>query len=99
MCYPAAYGGGMERVGVRELRQNASALLADVEHGDEIVVTVQNREVAMLVPVPRRTWVTRESALSVYSTDVDLAWPQEVVETRRGEQRSEDPWETPGRRG
>lgn len=43
MCY-------MERVGVRELRQNASALLDQVAHGVTIEITNHGRLVARLVP-------------------------------------------------
>ncbi len=41
----------MERVGVRELRQNASALLRRVAAGESIVVTDRGRPVARLSPV------------------------------------------------
>lgn len=44
MCY-------MEEVGVRELRQNASALLQKVAAGVTIQVTNHGRPVAQLVPV------------------------------------------------
>ena len=48
MCY-------MESVGVRELRQNASALLSRVEStGEGIEITNHGHPVAWLVPVPRR---------------------------------------------
>ena len=47
----------MEKVGVRALRQNASALLRRVQAGESIEVTDRGRPVARLVPVPveRRT--------------------------------------------
>ena len=47
MCY-------MARVGVRELRQNASKVLARVEGGEVIEVTNHGRVVAHLVPAPSR---------------------------------------------
>lgn len=43
----------MTRVGVRELRQNASALLRRVLEGESIEITQRGRPVAMLVPMPR----------------------------------------------
>ena len=43
----------MKEVGIRELRQNLSALLDMVKRGSEIVVTDRGRPVARLVP-PRR---------------------------------------------
>ena len=42
----------MKRIGVRELRQNASRYLREVERGDSIEVTDRGRPVALLVPVP-----------------------------------------------
>lgn len=41
----------MTTIGVRELRQHASAYLARVEAGEELSVTVRGRLVARLVPV------------------------------------------------
>lgn len=44
MCY-------MERIGVRELRQNASVYLRRVAEGETIEVTDRGQPVARLVPV------------------------------------------------
>jgi prevent-host-death family protein len=41
-------------VGSRELRNNTRALLARVEAGDSITITVAGRPVALLEPVDRR---------------------------------------------
>ena len=49
MCYDAR----ME-VGSRELRNNTRALLARVEAGESITITVAGRPVALLEPVDRR---------------------------------------------
>lgn len=43
----------MERVGVRELRQQASAILRRVAAGESFEVTDRGRPVAMLVPLWR----------------------------------------------
>ncbi len=40
----------MERIGVRELRQNASKYLARVKEGGRIEVTERGRLIALLVP-------------------------------------------------
>jgi prevent-host-death family protein len=40
----------MEKVGVRELRQNLSRHLIRVKAGESLVVTERGREVALLVP-------------------------------------------------
>jgi len=44
MCY-------MERVGVRELRQNASAVLRRVAAGEVVEVTDRGRAIARIVPM------------------------------------------------
>ena len=46
----------MERIGVRELRQNASAYLARVSLGESIEVTDRGRPVALLVPPAVDEW-------------------------------------------
>lgn len=43
----------MERIGVRELRQNASRYLARVRAGETVEVTDRGELVAVLVPPPR----------------------------------------------
>ena len=42
----------MRRIGVRELRQQASKYLRQVESGETIEVTDRGRPVALLIPVP-----------------------------------------------
>jgi prevent-host-death family protein len=44
----------MKRVGVRELRQQASRLLVRVAAGESFEVTDRGRPVALLVPVPAK---------------------------------------------
>jgi prevent-host-death family protein len=46
----------MERIGVRELRQNASRFLARVERGETLEITDRGRPVAMLVPIHADNW-------------------------------------------
>jgi prevent-host-death family protein len=58
MCYT----GGMETIGVRELRQNASRYLARVEAGEELGVTNDGRLVARLVPI-RQAERSREALI------------------------------------
>lgn len=45
----------MRAIGIRELRQQASRYLRDVQRGETIEVTDHGRPVARLVPVPRET--------------------------------------------
>jgi prevent-host-death family protein len=49
------YTGGMERIGVRELNQNTSQVLARVSGGETIEITDRGRPVARLVPVGDET--------------------------------------------
>ena len=49
MCY-------MERIGLRELRQNASRYIARVARGESIEVTQRGRLVARIVPARPDTW-------------------------------------------
>ncbi|HEY3238348.1 MAG TPA: type II toxin-antitoxin system prevent-host-death family antitoxin [Acidimicrobiia bacterium] len=49
----------MERIGVRELRQQASRYLARVATGETFEVTDRGRPVAHLVPVPSEPWEIR----------------------------------------
>jgi prevent-host-death family protein len=45
------YNPGMDRIGVRELNQNTSQVLARVSGGETIEITDRGRSVARLVPV------------------------------------------------
>jgi prevent-host-death family protein len=42
----------MERIGIRELRQNASLWLRKVQEGQSFEITDRGRTVALLVPAP-----------------------------------------------
>ncbi|MGH7642921.1 MAG: type II toxin-antitoxin system Phd/YefM family antitoxin [Candidatus Dormibacteria bacterium] len=42
----------MWRVGVRELRQRASAIIRVVEQGETVEVTIHGRPVLRMVPIP-----------------------------------------------
>lgn len=52
----------MRSIGVRELRQQASRFLREVEQGETIEVTDRGRPVALLVPVPRASELERLTA-------------------------------------
>ncbi len=49
----------MRSIGIRELRQQASKHLRDVQGGETIEVTDRGRPVALLVPIPRTGVVER----------------------------------------
>ncbi|QEO09765.1 type II toxin-antitoxin system Phd/YefM family antitoxin [Protaetiibacter larvae] len=42
----------MEQIGIRALKQNASAVVARVAAGESLVITDRGRAVAQLVPLP-----------------------------------------------
>ncbi|HEX7425491.1 MAG TPA: type II toxin-antitoxin system prevent-host-death family antitoxin [Mycobacterium sp.] len=46
----------MERIGLRELRQNASRYIARVARGETVEVTRRGRLVARIVPAGPDTW-------------------------------------------
>lgn len=46
----------MDRIGVRELRQNASRYLERVQRGETLEVTDRGRPVARLVPIDIDPW-------------------------------------------
>ena len=48
----------MKTIGVRELRQNASVHLREVERGETVQVTDRGRPVALLVPIPQTDRLT-----------------------------------------
>ena len=54
-----------EFVSIRDLRNNASAVVRRVESGETLVVTVDRRPVATLAPLPRkRTYIPVAEFLS-----------------------------------
>lgn len=76
----------------RELRNDISKVLREVEEGNTIRVTVDGRPVADLVPVSaRRTWVAwSELARTLEETPVDLGFAQDAK--IEGEIQDDDPW-------
>jgi len=89
----------MTAVGVRELRQNASAVLRRVEAGEEIDVTVNGRVAARLVPAARP--VPRSRIVSAADFAARLAelppdrtgWAEELDQSRDDDPII-DPWAT-----
>ena len=87
----------MESVGIRELKQNASEVVARVERGETIDITVQGRRVAQLVPVgprPLRRWVPgSELAAALADLPPDqTGWLEEWYRSRDDDPLI-DPWE------
>jgi prevent-host-death family protein len=81
----------MTTIGVRELRQNASEVLREVEAGDTATVTVAGRPVAKIVPILGDSWVSWERAKSVFSSPTDPEWDAQRREF--GVEEISDPWD------
>lgn len=62
MCY----GRGMGDVPSRELRNDTRGVLARVERGEDVTITVDGRPVARLRPLGRRSrWIRRAEFLAL----------------------------------
>jgi prevent-host-death family protein len=81
----------MKSVGVRELKQNASQVMAQVENGESFVVTVQGREVGRIVPAARGSWVSAEQMMTVYDVPVDAGFWSDI-DAARDQAGQDDPW-------
>lgn len=81
----------MATTGLRELRQDASALIRRAEAGERIIVTVSGRPVAEIGPVrsPRR-WRHGDDVTAVFTEPVDEEWAQDL---RGFDQSLRDPFE------
>jgi prevent-host-death family protein len=77
-------------VGVRELRQNASEILREVEAGEPATVTGAGRPVAQIVPIGADRWTTWERIRQVFDGPTDHGWDAERREF--GAAGVEDPW-------
>lgn len=92
----------MERVGIKELRQNASAVIRRVqESGAAIEVTVQGRPSAIIEPIMRASRRPRtvssaelEAGLAELGQD-ESGWDDEVRASRDNDP-VHDPWPATG---
>ncbi len=49
----------MDQVGIRELKQNASAVIDRVRRGESVEVTERGQPIALIVPLPRASTLER----------------------------------------
>ena len=77
-------------MGVRELRQNASEILREVEAGEPATVTVAGRPVAQIVPIRVQQWTRWELMRGIFGTPTDAGWDAERRDF--GTAGLEDPW-------
>ena len=86
MCYFR----GVDTVGLRELRQNASELVRRVEQGEEITITVAGRPGARLVPATPQTWRPWDAVAEVFNGAADSDWADDRDEIAHD---IRDPWQ------
>ena len=79
-----------ETIGIRELRQNASEIVRNLERGDSYTLTVQGREVGELRLDKRSHWVGWEQTKRIFDTPADPSW---VGDLQLIDGELEDPWE------
>lgn len=86
MCYPF----GMDEVGLREMRQNASDLVRRAEAGERLTITVAGRPAAVLGPVTPRAWRTWQDIDDLFREPMDGDWAadRELLDASPA-----DPWE------
>lgn len=78
---------------MKELKQNASRVLGDVETHGDVLVTVAGRPVAVLTPVDaRQRWVTTAELMSARARNGDPSWLDDLA-AQRGESDLRDPFE------
>ncbi|PZS24110.1 MAG: type II toxin-antitoxin system prevent-host-death family antitoxin [Acidimicrobiales bacterium] len=80
----------MTTVGLRELRQDASALVRRVESGEEIEITVAGRLAARMVPAAPKRWQRWDDIAEVFAGRPDSDWERDrdVID-----QSVANPWE------
>lgn len=77
---------------MRELRQNPAPVLRAVEAGAEVMVSVNGRPVARIVPIDVPPWVDGKRAADIYTAEVDAQWEADLVSAREDETFA-DPWD------
>jgi prevent-host-death family protein len=83
---------GVETVGLRELRQQASELVRRVEAGEEITITVAGRPSARLVSVAPRAWRTWNDVAELFAGPTDGDWEHDREQI--DQETTRDPWGT-----
>jgi toxin FitB len=85
MCHSC----GVDVVGLRELRENASELVRRVEEGEEITITVAGRPGARLVPATPRAWRRWDDVSELFAGPADPSWD---AESEKIDHEVRDPW-------
>lgn len=69
---------GMSRVGLRELRQDASALVRRVEEGESVEITVAGRLAARLVPTTPQRWRKWDDVADLFAGPVGTDFDRDM---------------------
>lgn len=80
----------MRTVGLRELRQEASDLVRQVEDGEEIEITVSGRLAARMVPAAPKRWQRWDRVAELFNGRPDPDWQRDVELVDRS---VTNPWE------
>ena len=68
----------MRTVGLRELRQEASDLVRQVENGEEIEITVSGRPAARMIPAAPKRWQRWDPVADLFTGRPDPNWQRDV---------------------
>jgi prevent-host-death family protein len=83
----------MRKIAQRELRNQSGEILREAESGEQFLITVEGRPVAMLLPCPKRLWVSRAEVLKLLRTNKpDPDFFADVAELGSVEEIT-DPWQ------
>ncbi len=80
----------MKTIPQRELRNNSAAVLRRAERGEEFVITVDGRPIAMLIPYRKRQWAPRQTVDEMMATPTDPTLRDDIGANGMDEIR--DPW-------
>jgi len=83
----------LRKIPQRELRNNSGEILRETEKGEQFLITVEGRPVALLSPYPKRQWVPRTDVLQLLRTaEPDPTFFADVSELGTLEDLT-DPWD------
>lgn len=80
----------MRTVGLRELRQEASDLVRQVQSGEEIEITVSGRPAARMIPAAPKRWQRWSDIAGLFNGRSDPDWQRDVDFV---DQDAANPWE------
>jgi len=85
----------MKTIAQRELRNQSGEILRQAEAGQQFVITVDSRPVAVLGPYQKRQWVPKEEVLKILrSQPPDPTFFQDIEDMGGTLEDLEDPWKS-----